>query len=462
MVAACCALMAPVAGAASDPPSGTGPRFAPIPRVEFGDVIVGTVSRGRGLTVQNSGDQDLTIAHITVLTSEFELYGGSCQEGTRLAPGEACGLLIRFRPQQVGAVSGSMYIDAGSTGIGVAMGGRGARAGYSCSNDRSLPAQRDRANPLELAAHDRHSPNPLSGANFFVDSREGLAVPYIKRFNEQGRFHDAALLGKIAAQPETKRFSRFTREGAYRAVRQLMCRIPLQQPGAIPLLSLYRLEHEHCGNHSGDSPGEQRAYRRWVDAFARAVNLFPAVIFYEFDSLITTPCLNSRGLRIRLAELRYGIRTLARLPHAVVYLDGGAADALPYRRTAQLLNRVGLRPIQGFFLNSTHFDSTRNEVAYGRKVSRLVHGKPFVVSTAVNGNGPLRPRNRRRGNEVLCNPPGRALGTRPTTRTGNPLVDGYLWIGNPGRSGGRCHPGDARNGYFDVRYALSLARNAHF
>ena len=31
-----------------------------------------------------------------------------------------------------------------------------------------------------------------------------------------------------------------------------------------------------------------------------------------------------------------------------------------------------------------------------------------------------------------CNPPGRGLGARPTTRTGNQLVDAFLWVKRPG------------------------------
>lgn len=84
-----------------------------------------------------------------------------------------------------------------------------------------------------------------------------------------------------------------------------------------------------------------------------------------------------------------------------------------------------------------------------------------MVSTAVNGQGPLRPRNRvRDGNEVLCNPPGRGLGPRPTTKTTSKLADGFLWIGNPGLSGGKCQ-GDAANGQFDLSYAFGLVKRAN-
>lgn len=40
--------------------------------------------------------------------------------------------------------------------------------------------------------------------------------------------------------------------------------------------------------------------------------------------------------------------------------------------------------------------------------------------------------------QIWCNAPGRGLGPRPTTRTGHPLVDAFLWIKVPGESDGEC------------------------
>ena len=89
-------------------------------------------------------------------------------------------------------------------------------------------------------------------------------------------------------------------------------------------------------------------------------------MFLEEDSIITTPGLNAHGLATRMAELSYAIDTLtAHCPHLVIYLDAGAADALPAHRAARLLIRAGIAKIQGFFLNSTHFDWTSKEVRYG-------------------------------------------------------------------------------------------------
>ena len=93
----------------------------------------------------------------------------------------------------------------------------------------------------------------------------------------------------------------------------------------------------------------------------------------------------------------------------------------------------------------------------------MTGGKHFVVNTAENGRGPLVPRNRvQHGNEVLCNPPGRGLGPKPTFNTGYRNVDAFAWIANPGKSGGPCRPGAPPTGYFWPKFALELARNANF
>ena len=43
------------------------------------------------------------------------------------------------------------------------------------------------------------------------------------------------------------------------------------------------------------------------------------------------------------------------------------------------------------------------------------------------------PQNRvKSGNEILCNPPDRGLGPKPTANTGYRNVDAFAWIANPG------------------------------
>jgi len=275
--------------------------------------------------------------------------------------------------------------------------------------------------------------------------------------------HKIDLMRRVAEQPETKRFGAFSGSGfkLEDGIRRLLARAERYSPGEVPQLSIYRLKHSRCGGQA-DSRSEQRSYRAWIDRFVAGVGRQPAMVFLEQDALITTHCLTHRGLSIRMAELRYGARRLAALPHVVAYMDAGAADAVAARRMVQLLRTAGVRYIQGFFLNSTHYDWTSTEMSYGSRISRALGGAHFVVNTAANGKGPLRPRNRvRDGNEVRCNTPGRGLGPRPTADTGRSGVDGFVWIGNVGRSGGKCGISRQPTGVFDPGIALDLASRAN-
>ena len=67
----------------------------------------------------------------------------------------------------------------------------------------------------------------------------------------------------------------------------------------------------------------------------------------------------------------------------------------------------------------------------------------FVVDTSRNGQGPWKATASYPDAQDWCHPPGRGLGDRPTTVTGNPLMDAKLWIKTPGQSDGQCNRGVA-------------------
>jgi Glycosyl hydrolases family 6. len=183
-----------------------------------------------------------------------------------------------------------------------------------------------------------------------------------------------------------------------------------------------------------------------VESLARGVGDAHAIMFEEMDSLITVGCLSKHGLAVRLAMLRDANQILSQVPHLVVYEDAGAADGPQSARyMASLLRRAGVSLIQGFFLNSTHFDWTLHEIQYGNAISRLIGGKHFVVNTAENGRGPPHPRDRvHQGNEVIR--PRSASSTRAspwswsrtaTSRSARPPAPGTGWSYRACRSAAR-------------------------
>lgn len=338
------------------------------------------------------------------------------------------------------------------------------RARLTIVDDDTISHERDPLNPLGLSPAPTNG-DPLQGARFFVDEEWGLANQMANSLR-RSQPAIAAQLRVIADQPETKRFGSWN-DNPRRDIAGFLQRAAAADPGAIPLIATYRLKHVSCGHYS-DSRREAAAYKRWYRKFAQGIGNHSVVLFYEIDALITAPCLSRAGLKVRIGELRSAIATLAKLPHAVVYVDAGAADANDRGFMARLLRVVGVNRIQGFFTNSTHQDWTSKEIRYARWLVRRLGGKPhYVVNTAANGRGPLVPKDRTRyGNSFRCNAPGRGLGPRPTADVPARYrhLDALIWIGNPGRSAGRCvRSADAPpTGAFWLDYALELIRNADF
>ncbi|ROS30776.1 glycoside hydrolase family 6 protein [Cellulomonas sp. PhB150] len=96
--------------------------------------------------------------------------------------------------------------------------------------------------------------------------------------------------------------------------------------------------------------------------------------------------------------------------------------------------------------SDTATDPTLNTAGINSRYDLVLGGvRPsthFVVDTSRNGQGAwTAPAGRYTDAETWCNPPGRGLGVRPTTRTGSELADAYLWIKVPGESDGECFRG---------------------
>jgi endoglucanase len=207
-----------------------------------------------------------------------------------------------------------------------------------------------------------------------------------------------------------------------------------------------------------------------------------------------------------------------------VYLDGTHSAWLAVGDISQRLIRAGVQRATGFFLNVSNFQTTSRQLRFGTWISEciayatsvtgesartarfktcgsqyypadpndestwyktdqwyaanlggVVPKAHFVIDTSRNGQGPWAgPANYPAGldPEVWCNPPGRGLGLRPTTHTGNRLADAFLWIKTPGQSDGECHRGTAgptdpvrgmidppAGGWFP-QMAIELVRNA--
>jgi len=216
-------------------------------------------------------------------------------------------------------------------------------------------------------------------------------------------------------------------------------------------------ERDCAGRYSAGGASTPAAYRAWIAQLAAGIGAHRAVVVLEPDALpdMLSGCLSASAARTRLALLRYAIATLRRDSAALVYLDAGNPDWIePPRRLIGPMRAAGIARANGFALNVANFQATAANVVYGEELSRLLGGAHFVIDTSRNGNGPdTNPADA----PDWCNPPGRALGHEPSTSTGRPRLDAYLWVKQPGESDGTCRPGAPRAGGFWTQYALALA-----
>ncbi len=192
------------------------------------------------------------------------------------------------------------------------------------------------------------------------------------------------------------------------------------------------------------------------------------------------------------AGLRGALAILTKqAPNAGVYLDSTHSNWLAVGDAAYRLVKAGVKDAHGFALNVSQFHVTWQQVYYGSWIGICIEyargkteafrecprqpapreprsaweqvdawyqarkpqgdGIHFVVDTSRNGRGPLDADRYAREPylqppEVVaalqagewCNPPGTGVGERPTTNTGVPLVDAFLWVKRPGESDGSC------------------------
>jgi endoglucanase len=207
----------------------------------------------------------------------------------------------------------------------------------------------------------------------------------------------------------------------------------------------------------------------------------------------------------RYAQLNHAVDALGALPATSVYLDGVHSGWLNVGDITDRLIKAGVERADGFFLNASNYQLTTNLTHYGTWISSCItavtelgaalddcanqywNGGPstgwngtaltnyaewssgaadldrntlgieeryetllggvepttgFVIDTSRNGQGPWQaPAGVYTDAEDWCNPPDRGLGALPTTDTGTPLVDAYLWIKVPGESDGKCYRG---------------------
>ncbi len=220
--------------------------------------------------------------------------------------------------------------------------------------------------------------------------------------------------------------------------------------GQLAQLVAYNITKRDCeGGYSAGGAKSAAEYKTWIRQFASGIGQREAIVILEPDALAQAKCLDGE----RYDLFTDAVNVLTSQTKAYVYLDaahsawGGISDD----EWASRLNKANIAKARGFSTNVSNFQTNANEIAYGTRISAKVGGKPFVIDTSRNGQGP-------KANE-WCNPLGRGLGKKPTTSTGVNKLDAYMWIKRAGESDGNCNGGPAAGQWFES-YAQMLIKNA--
>jgi endoglucanase len=358
---------------------------------------------------------------------------------------------------------------------------------------------------------------------FYVED-DSNAARQAATWQTEGRMADAAAMRKLAKISQATWFTGGTPLEVQAQVNTTMKAATKQH--AVPVLVAYNVPGRDCSQYSAGGAPTEQAYKDWIDGFSHGIGNRPAVVILEPDGLALLSsepwCGEAGGGSTgqpedrtredeRFREIRYAVERLRGNPLTAIYLDAGHSawhDINDYEASygdpreqlgmASRLLRAGVDRATGFFLNVSNYRTNDELITFGTRLSKCLYlrqqtgmtscsetdlaavtVKPsrlthFVLDTSRNGQGNwVPPPGLYSDPQDWCNPPGRGLGSRPTTRTNNALVDAFLWVKRPGESDGSCTrgtagPTDPEYGVVDPvagawwgDYALGLAQRAN-
>lgn len=283
-----------------------------------------------------------------------------------------------------------------------------------------------------------------AGTRFYLDPNS--AVAYWDTHNTANGM-EPAIAKRIGAVPSAIWFTQYDPDRIAGQVKQITTEAAAEN--TVPVLVLYDIPEVNCTASSG-APSVA-AYDAWASAFASGLGDHPAIVIVEPDALALQTCLNAQQAAARDGAISFAGSAVRKAdPHARVYFDAGNSGWLAPEVQARRLAAANVTTsADGIFSNVSNFLPTANEVNYDEQVLADL-GSPsdlhIVVDTSRNGNG---------AGSTWCDPSGRALGVTPTADTGNPLVDAYLWVKDPGQADGCAAPAGA----FDPELAYALIAN---
>jgi hypothetical protein len=296
--------------------------------------------------------------------------------------------------------------------------------------------------------------NPLAGMKWGV-YRGPLDDLYSDWQSAHGA--DKKLLAKEALQPLMYWFGSWNQDSLAGQVAQQYIQAQTNgNPAVLSQMAVFRADPWEGASCTQLPTAEQVAsYKDWINNWASGIGDSRVVIDLQPDM----PFLNCTPdhSQVPAEELNYAAQVFGALPHTTVYIDAGASDWQSVSSVVSLLREAGVQYTRGFALGATHYDSTGDELLYGRRVIRAlaaqgVTGVHFIINTAQNGRPFTVQKDLKefKDQDVCATKQSTqcvTLGIPPTTDVaGNPTADGltkrevaiakqfcdaYLWFGRP-------------------------------
>lgn len=326
------------------------------------------------------------------------------------------------------------------------------------------------------------------GARLYVPPADPGARAQIDNLVAGGAPREAALIKKMAQTPQAVWLTGGTPAQVRTNVTSTVD--AATKAGSLVTLVVYNVPARDCSLYSAGGANDTVGYQAWIDGIAAGIGNRAIGVLVEPDGLANLPsdCGQDDAAgtlsAARIAQIRYAATKLAANPRAAVYLDAGNSNWKGVGDITTRLIAAGVDRTNGFSLNVSNYELDSHSDKYGAWIATCIgytlhqagakaancasQYSPataadfstwglsdawyaanvtvaptahFVVDTSRNGLGPwAAPTGVPAGDpQVWCNPPDRGLGARPTTDTGNPLVDARLWVKTPGESDGQCY-----------------------
>lgn len=234
---------------------------------------------------------------------------------------------------------------------------------------------------------------------------------------------------------------------------------------ALRVFVVYAIPDRDLGAYSAGGVADAKAYRAYIDDFARGVAGRLCLVNLEPDALpMAVDDMSPEGQKLRAELLAYAVDKLTDAG-ARPYLDSGDSNWVSAKRMAEILLRAGVERAAGVGLNFAHTEYVDDELVYLQELRRET-GLPnlrAIIDTSRAGRGAYKKLPTEPSTASWANPPGRGLGPRPTLRPGASWVAAgcdALVIGKRCGSSDGEYRGAPKAGTMWAPYAREIALNA--